>query len=191
MKPTGRHPDKALSAVKIKHLTKPGRYTDGNGLYVVVDPSGAKRWVLRTVIKGKRSDIGLGSLSLVSLADAREEAAKLRKIARADGDPLAVRRAARRAVPSFEAAANAVHEANKPSWKNPKHADQWINTLSEYIFPVFGQKAIDQIDSADMLEAMNPIWIAKAETARRVLQRIQAVIDWAKASGFRSGDNPV
>jgi integrase len=191
MKATGRHPEKALSSIKIKNLSKPGRYTDGNGLYLVVDPSAAKRWVLRTVVKGKRSDIGLGSLSLVSLAESREEAAKLRKIARADGDPLAVRRAARRTVPSFEVAAIAVHESNKPSWKNPKHADQWINTLSEYVFPVFGQKAIDQIDSADILKAMNPIWLAKAETARRVLQRIRAVLDWAKASGFRSGDNPV
>ena len=191
MKTAGQHPDKALSFVKIKSLSKSGRYTDGNGLYLIVDPSGAKRWVLRTVVKGKRTDIGLGSISLVSLAEAREEAAKLRKIARADGDPLAERRAARRAVPSFEAAANTVHEAHKPSWKNPKHADQWINTLSEYIFPVFGHKSIDQIDSADILKAMNPIWLAKAETAKRVLQRIRAVLDWAKASGFRSGDNPV
>ena len=191
MKAAGQHPDKALSFVKIKSLSKSGRYTDGNGLYLIVDPSGAKRWVLRTVVKGKRTDIGLGSISLVSLAEAREEAAKLRKIARADGDPLAERRAARRAVPSFEAAANTVHEAHKPSWKNPKHADQWINTLSEYIFPVFGHKSIDQIDSADILKAMNPIWLAKAETAKRVLQRIRAVLDWAKASGFRSGDNPV
>src|ERR1019366_3977010 len=191
MKAAGQHPDKALSSVKIKSLSKSGRYTDGNGLYLIVDPSGAKRWVLRTVVKGKRTDIGLGSISLVSLAEAREEAAKLRKIARADGDPLAERRAARRAVPSFEAAANTVHEAHKPSWKNPKHADQWINTLSEYILPVFGHKSIDQIDSADILKAMNPIWLAKAETAKRVLQRIRAVLDWAKASGFRSGDNPV
>ena len=191
MKTAGQHPEKALSSVKIKSLSKSGRYTDGNGLYLIVDPSGAKRWVLRTVVKGKRTDIGLGSISLVSLAEAREEAAKLRKIARADGDPLAERRAARRAVPSFEAAANTVHEAHKPSWKNPKHADQWINTLSEYIFPVFGHKSIDQIDSADILKAMNPIWLAKAETAKRVLQRIRAVLDWAKASGFRSGDNPV
>jgi integrase len=191
MKTAGQHPEKALSSVKIKSLSKSGRYTDGNGLYLIVDPSGAKRWVLRTVVKGKRTDIGLGSISLVSLAEAREEAAKLRKIARADGDPLAERRAARRAVPSFEAAANTVHEAHKPSWKNPKHADQWINTLSEYIFPVFGHKSIDQIDSADILKAMNRIWLAKAETAKRVLQRIRAVLDWAKASGFRSGDNPV
>jgi hypothetical protein len=83
-----KHPEKALSAVKIKNA-KPGRHADGNGLYLVVDDSGAKRWLLRTVIRGKRCDVGLGGLSLVSLADAREEAARLRKIARKGGDPLA------------------------------------------------------------------------------------------------------
>ncbi|MEK7374200.1 MAG: Arm DNA-binding domain-containing protein [Thermodesulfobacteriota bacterium] len=77
---SGRHPEKLLSSIKIRNLSQPGRYTDGNGLYLVVDPSSAKRWVLRTVIKRKRTDIGLASISLVSLAEAREEAAKLRKI---------------------------------------------------------------------------------------------------------------
>jgi integrase len=191
MKATGRHPEKSLSSVKIKSLTKPGRYTDGNGLYLIVDPSGAKRWVLRTVVKGKRTDIGLGSLTLVSLAEAREEAAKLRKIARADGDPLAERRAAKRIVPSFDDAAKTVHTSLKPSWKNPKHADQWINTLTEYVTPIFGKKTVDQIESADVIRALSPIWLTKPETARRVHQRIRAVMDWAKASGFRSGDNPV
>jgi integrase len=191
MKSTGRHPEKSLSSVKIRSLSKPGRYTDGNGLYLIVDPSGAKRWVLRTVVKGKRTDIGLGSISLVSLAEARDEAGKLRKIARADGDPLAERRAAKRIVPSFDDAAKALHASLKPSWKNPKHADQWINTLTEYVAPVFGKKAVDQIDSADILKALNPIWLTKSETARRVHQRIRAVMDWAKASGLRSGDNPV
>lgn len=191
MKSTGRHPEKSLSSVKIKNLSKPGRYTDGNGLYLVADPSGAKRWVLRTVVKGKRTDIGLGSISLVSLAEAREEAAKLRKIARADGDPLAERRAAKRAVPSFDEAAKAVHASLKPSWKNPKHADQWINTLTEYVSPIFGKKSVDQIESADVIRALSPIWLAKPETARRVQQRIRSVMDWAKASGLRSGDNPV
>src|ERR1035437_1797051 len=115
MKSTGRHPEKSLSSVKIKSLSKPGRYTDGNGLYLIVDPSGAKRWVLRTVIKGRRTDIGLGSISLVSLAEARDEAAKLRKIARADGDPLAERRKERRVVPTFEEAARTFHGTLAPS----------------------------------------------------------------------------
>ena len=191
MKPTGSHPDKALSPVKVRSLTVPGRYADGNGLYLVVDPSGAKRWLLRVVVHGKRTDIGLGGLKLVSQAEAREQANRLRKIARAGGDPLAERRAAKRVVPIFEAAANEVHAGHKASWRNRKHAAQWINTLTQYVYPVFGQKQIDQIESVDVLKALNPIWLAKPETARRVLQRIRTVFDWAKASGHRSGDNPV
>ena len=96
----GKHPDKALSAAKVRTVRDPGRYADGNGLYLVVEPSGSKRWILRTVIKGKRCDIGLGSVALVSLADAREEAARLRKIARSGGDPLAIRREEQRITPS-------------------------------------------------------------------------------------------
>ena len=190
MKQTGRHPDKALSPAKVRTLTAPGRYADGNGLYLIVDPSGAKRWLLRTVVMGKRSDIGLGGLKVVSQAEAREEAGRLRKIARAGGDPLAERRAAKRITPTFKAAAQRVHEAHKSSWKNSKHADQWINTLTQYVFPVFGKKQVSAIDSADVLQALNPIWTSKPETARRVLQRIRTVFDWAKASGHRSGDNP-
>src|ERR1035437_7736963 len=191
MKSTGRHPEKALSSIKIRNLSKPGRYTDGGGLYLIVDPSGAKRWVLRTVIRGTRSDLGLGSISLVSLAEAREEAAKLRKIARADGDPLAERRKERRVVPTFEKAARTFHGTLAGSWRNVKHAAPWMNTLRDYAFPIMGRRRVDHIDSADILKALNPIWLTKPETALRVLQRIRAVMDWAKASGLRSGDNPV
>ena len=190
MELASKHPDKALSSVRVRNVSKPGRYADGNGLYLVVDPSGAKRWLLRTVIKRKRSDIGLGSLSLVGLAEARDEAARLRKIARRGGDPLAERRAARRVVPTFKDAAKTVFDSHKESWKNAKHAAQWIRTLEEYAVPVFGQKAVDQIEPADVLKCLNPIWLEKPETARRVLQRIRTVMDWAKASGLRTGDNP-
>src|SRR3954463_7918474 len=101
----GRHPDKALTTVKVRALKVPGRYADGNGLYLVVDPSGAKRWLLRTVVHGRRRDIGLGGLSLLSLAEAREQALSYRKVARAGGDPLAERRKTRVIVPSFAEAA--------------------------------------------------------------------------------------
>ena len=191
MKRLGKHPDKALSPAAVRNLSAPGRHADGNGLYLVVDPSGAKRWLLRVVVKGKRTDIGLGGLKIIGLADAREEAARLRKIAWGGGDPLAERLAAKRVTPIFETAAKTVHSAHQASWRNPKHADQWINTLKEYVFPVFGQKQVDQINSADVLRALSPIWLTKPETARRVMQRIRTVFQWAKASGHRSGDNPV
>lgn len=189
-KPKGKHPEKRLTGVRIRSITNPGRYADGSGLYLIVDPSGAKRWVLRTLVKGKRCDIGLGGLSLVSLAQARDEASTLRKIARNHGDPLAERRAARKKILTFEQAARQVHNEHKPSWKNPKHADQWINTLTEYVFPVFGSKQVDAVETNDVKAALLPIWLTKSETARRVRQRINMVFDWSKATGLRQGDNP-
>jgi integrase len=190
-KPRGRHPDKRLSAAHIRTLTAPGRHADGNGLYLIVDPTGGKRWILRTVVKGKRCDIGLGGLALVSLADAREDALRLRKIARAGGDPLVERRRRRRVVPTFAEAATQVHAAHGTTFRNAKHRAQWLASLKADVFPVFGNHQVDAIESADVLRALSPIWTLKPETARRLKQRIKVVLDWAKASGYRAGDNPV
>jgi integrase len=191
MKRKGQHPHHALKAVSLKAKQAPGRYADGNGLYLVVEPSGAKRWVLRTVIQGRRTDIGLGGLSVVSLKEAREKALAARKLAREGGDPLAERKRAKARGMTFEQAAIAVHASRKDAWRNDKHAAQWINTLREYVFPVFGKKAISRIESPDVLTVLSAIWQTKPETARRVRQRISTVMDWAKAKGLRSGDNPV
>jgi integrase len=188
---TRKHPDKALTVVGIKALKKPGRYADGNGLYLKVSPSGAKRWELRTVVRGKRCDIGLGGLKVVTLAEAREEARKYRAIARNEGDPLADKRRARKVVPTFRVAAETVHKDHAKAWKNAKHGDQWINTLKAYAYPAFGDRRVDQIDTPEILKALSPIWLTKQETARRVRQRIGTVLDWAKAAGFRAGSNPV
>jgi integrase len=191
MKPTGQHPHNRLSATKVRALKEPGRYADGNGLYLVVDPSGAKRWMLRTVVHGKRRDIGLGGLSLVSLAEARERAIEYRKTARRGGDPLKERRASQRSIPTFEEAARTVHADRSSAWKNKKHRDQWINTLETYAFPALATLRVDQIDTPDILNVLAPIWQRKPETARRIRQRMGVVFDWAKAAGFRAGDNPV
>jgi integrase len=139
------------------------------------------------MVHGKRRDIGLGGFPLVSLAEAREQAAELRKIARRGGDPLAARD--KEHSPVFRLAAERVHEAYKASWKNKKHADQWINTLKTYAFPVLGDSRVDQIRSEHVVRALAQIWLLKPETARRVLQRIQSVLLWAKGHGFRT-DNP-
>src|SRR4051794_19596765 len=188
---TRKHPDKALTVVGIRALKKPGRYGDGNGLYLKVSRSGAKRWELRTVVRGKRCDIGLGGLKLVPLAEAREEARKYRAIARNEGDPLADKRRARTVVPTFRVAAETVHKEHEKAWKNAKHGDQWINTLKTYVYPTLGDRRVDQIDTPEILKALSPIWLTKQETARRVRQRIGTVLDWAKAAGFRAGSNPV
>ncbi len=191
LKRKGQHPHNALTAIRVNAARKPGRYADGNGLYLVVEPSGAKRWILRTVVHGRRTDIGLGGISLVSLKEAREKATALRKLAREGGDPITERRRARAGILTFERAARAVHAEHKATWKNEKHIAQWINTLEEYVFPVFGNKPVSQVDTPDVLRALSPIWLKKPETARRVRQRIGVVLDWAKAAGHRSGDNPV
>jgi integrase len=191
MKRTGQHPHHALSAVKINALKAPGRYADGNGLYLLVDASGAKRWILRTVIQGRgRTDIGLGGVSLVSLKEARDKAAALRKAAREGADPIADKRV-RDGVPTFEEAARDVHAEHAPSWRNEKHAAQWLTTLDEYAFPVIGKKRLDAIDSSDVQAVLSAIWLKKPETARRVRQRIGTVMDWAKVKKYRTGDNPV
>ena len=187
-----RHPQKALSARSVqtaKATGRPRRIADGNGLYLFVSSSGAKSWILRTVVKGRRTDIGLGSVALVSLADAREEAARLRKSARSGGDPLAERRAARRIVPTFEDAATQVHAAQAQSFRNEKHRKQWLSSLSPAM-SAFGSKRVDDITSADILATLGPRWSTRPETSRRVLQRLRAIFDWCQAQGYRSGDNP-
>ena len=189
MKPKGRHREKVLTPLKVRALSEPGRYADGNGLYLMVDPSGAKRWVLRTVVQRRRRDLGLGGAQLVSLAEAREKALELRKVARAGGDPIADK--ARAFVPTFEEAARTAHREHVPAWKNGKHATQWLNTLAEYAFPILGNRRVNEIETPEVRKVLSPIWLSKPETARRVKQRMGTVFDWSKAAGYRSGDNPV
>ena len=190
-KPRGRHPQQRLSALHVRRITKPGRYADGMGLYLFIDPNGAKRWIWRGAVNGKRCDLGIGPIALVSLPDARAEALRLKTIAWKGGDPRAERRRERKVVPTFSEAAKQVHAAHGATFRNPKHKAQWLSSLEADVFPVFGQRPVDAIESADVLKALTPIWNTKPETARRLKQRIRVVLDWAKASGYRSGDNPV
>jgi integrase len=190
IKPKGRHPDKALSSVRIKNIAEPGRYADGNGLYLVVDPSGAKRWILRIVIQRKRRDIGLGGLSVVSLAEARDQAREFRAVARAGGNPLADRNRSRQ-LPKFAEVARIVYEQRKHAWKNSKHQAQWLKSLEIHVFPEVGDMRVDQVGTSDVLRVLSPIWTKTPETARRNKQRIGMIFDWAKAAGYREGDNPI
>ena len=177
-----------LTARLAATVTKPGRHGDGGGLYLVVKPSGTKSWVLRTVVRGRRCDIGLGGYPLVSLAEARTAAFEHRKLARAGGDPLARKR--RRDIPTFEEAARTVIEIHTPTWRNGgRSAGQWESSLRQYAFPRLGAKCVDTITTADVMAVLVPIWTDKAETARRVRQRISAVMKWAVAQGYRA-DNP-
>src|SRR5947208_2730684 len=149
LKPHGRHPDKRLSPARIRTLATAGKYADGNGLYLVVEAvdgkktTCVKRWMLRTVVTGKRRELGLGSLRLVSLAEAREEAAALRKLARKGVDIKAARTQARREVPTFREAAKQVHAEHGKGFKSAKHKKQWLSSLEDYVFAIFGDQPVD------------------------------------------------
>ncbi|KAK0336422.1 hypothetical protein LTR94_008936 [Friedmanniomyces endolithicus] len=184
----GAHREKRLTAANVRFLDQPGMYADGNGLYLKVESKDTKRWIQRIVINRQRRDIGLGSVALVSLAEAREKALENRKSARAGGDPLAAKRLSQ-AILTFKEAAETVHALNKPTWRNRKHGDQWINTLDKFAYPFIGNKRVNTITSADILGVLSPIWNSHPETARRVKQRIGTVMKWTMAKGWRT-DNP-
>jgi integrase len=183
-----KHPNKALSAAFVRTATTPGKYNDGHGLFLKVVASGAKRWVQRIVVRGKRTEIGLGSASLVSLAEARETALENRKLARAGGDPLQAKRTSE-ALLTFEGASRKVHKIHEPTWRNKKHAAQFLSTLETYTFPRMGNLKVSEVTTADVLAVLQPIWLEKPETAKRVRQRIGTVMKWAVANGWRQ-DNP-
>lgn len=172
----------------VRAAKAPGKYFDGHGLYLRVDLNGSRFWVQRIVVRGKRCELGLGSPALVSLSEAREAALANRKLARAGGDPLAAKHAAR-AVLTFEEAAHKVHAFHQPTWSNAKHGAQFISTLKTYAFPRLGSLRMSDVTSADVLAVLTPIWTTKAETARRVHQRIGTVMKWGVAQGWRQ-DNP-
>ncbi|OYX65687.1 MAG: recombinase [Sphingomonadales bacterium 32-64-17] len=172
----------ALTALKVKNA-KPGRHVDGRGLCLLVKPSGARTWVLRMQKNGRRRDYGLGSALDVSLAEARDAATALRRQVREGVDPVAERRKSRKVVPSFETAARDCYEALKEGWKNRRYAN-WISSLENHVFPLIGTKPVDQVDSVVVVEVLSPIWLEIPETARRILQRVGAVLDFAHIKGW-------
>lgn len=165
-----------------------GRYADGGGLYLVVSHTGSRKWVFRFRWKGKLSDMGLGSASVVPLGRARERAAEARLKIAEGTNPLAEKRAAR-AIPTFGAFADDLVSSVQSQWRNAKHRQQVRSTL-ERDAASLRPLALDQIDTAKVLETLRPIWSVKSETATRVRARIEWVLDAAKAKGYRSGENP-
>lgn len=179
-----------LTKKAVDALKEPGRYGDGNGLYLLVGPTGSKSWVLRIVVRGRRRDIGLGGVRDVSLAEARNSAAEARKMVRDGRDPVADRKRAE-SILTFEEAAKRVHETIKPNWREGVRVRQWIASLENDVFPKIGARPVSEITSADVLSVLTPIWFEKPETARRVRQRLRQVMRWAKGAGFFEGENPV
>ena len=184
-----------LTIARMKSLKQPGMHADRDGLYLNITKRGSKSWIMRYQLNGKRREMGLGSARHVSLAEAREEAADLLKLKRKGIDPKAHRDRQKQAIDdgevwTFDRCAEAYIAAHKPGWKNSKHADQWANTLEQYVTPVFGDKSVDEIDTALIMQVLGSIWTTKNETASRLRGRIENVLSWAIVHGHREGPNP-
>jgi integrase len=207
-----------LSAQRVKHANSPGLHADGWGLYLLVGRTGSKSWIYRYRQNRRLRSMGLGPLRLVSLGEAREAAQVWRKLRYQGGDPIAARRAekdqrrleAAKAI-SFRQCAEAYIAAHRAGWKNAKHAAQWPNTLGTYVYPIFGELPVQAIDVALVMKVLEQpaavgleptdlirgasdhdkrLWWHKTETASRVRQRIEAILDWAHTRGYRTGENP-
>lgn len=186
-----RRTDKVLSAALVRSAQEPGKYHDGGGLglYLRVERNGAKFWVQRVTIRGKRRELGLGSPPTVTLAEVRDRAMENKRLVRSGGDPLAEKRKARDALTFSDAVARYL-EGKLSEFRNDKHAKQWRATLDTYAAPVLGALPVDSIEVRDVLRVLQPIWSQKTETASRLRGRIEAVLSWATVAGHRSGDNP-
>ena len=182
----GRQVNK-LSARTVETLRKPGRHSDGGNLYLNVKDGGSKSWLFIYRFGGRQREMGLGDFTKVSLARAREFAQTARAQLGDGIDPLGIKQQPTK--PTFGERADAYIKANKPGWKNEKHIAQWEMTMREYAAPIRG-KRVDEITSADIVGILEPIWLTKHDTATKVRQRIEAVLNSAKAMGFVAGDNP-
>jgi integrase len=183
-----------LTALRVQREKRPGMHGDGKGLYLHVGESGTKSWIFRYQLDGRRHEVGLGSAYDVPLVEARQKARDARRL-KGDGiDPLAskrasraARRAAQAAAVTFAHCAEAFMVAKRAEWRSPVHAQQWRQSLRDYVFPVIGALPVAAIDTPHVLKVLQPIWETKNETATRVRNRIELILDFAKASGFREG----
>jgi integrase len=185
-----------LTALKVARAKRPGMYPDGGGLYLQVAAHGAS-WVYRYMLHGRARTMGLGPLALYGLAEARAKAQDARRLRHEGIDPIEARHAqavqqrlAAAREMTFRQCAARLIEAMRPSWRSSVHAAQWETTLATYADPVIGTLPVAAIDTALVLRVLEPIWTAKPETASRLRGRIEAVLDWATARGYRAGENP-
>jgi integrase len=186
-----------LSAVRVKSLKTPGRYGDGRGLYLQVRAADQRSWLFRYTLHGKHHWMGLGHADDVTLAEAREKARDMRRLLLDGIDPLEHKKEKRvRAAAdagklvTFKEAAEKYIAKFEATWRNPKHRQQWKNTLETYAYPVFGAWAAGAVDTGAVLKAVEALWSEKPETASRVRGRIETVLDYAKTMHWRTGENP-
>jgi integrase len=186
-----------LSAIAVRSLRIPGKYGDGGGLWLIVTTPERRAWVLRYMRQGRSHEMSFGNARDVTLAEAREKAAEARRLLAQGIDPLDHRQAAKGAQPAtvanvttFAQAADRYVAQNEAGWRNPKHRQQWRNTLATYASPHIGELPVADVDTTAVLRVLQPIWTQKPETASRVRGRIEAVLDFARVQGWREGSNP-
>lgn len=188
-----------LSAIAVNKLSGPGLHYVGGvpNLALQVSKNGSRSWVFRYSICNTRRDMGLGAFPEVSLSEARKVALDKRHLLRQGIDPIAQRRemlaqlnTTKEKNISFEDAAEKYIAAQRSAWRNEKHGDQWLNTLSKYAFPIIGKKRAREITLDHLLEILEPMWTTTTETGKRLRARIENILDWCKIQGFREGDNP-
>jgi hypothetical protein len=168
---------------------KAGTHGDGGGLHLVVTPAGGRKWVYRFSWRGKVKMMGLGSADVVGLSEARGLRDEARRVLASGINPIEARRAEDKVIPTFGALADELLEAKRLEWRNAKHAEQWGLSITKFAEPLRA-KAVDEIDTAAVLGVLTPLWQRAPETASRLRGRIEAVLNAAKARGFRSGENP-
>jgi integrase len=186
-----------LTAVKVATIMRPGRYGDGGGLVLQISKWRTKAWLFRYERAGRERQMGLGPVSTLSLAEAREKARQARKLLLDGIDPIEARKAARttgrleaaRGM-TFKECAERHISAHEASWRNEKHREQWKSTLARYAYPIIGDLSVAAIDTTLVVKVIEPIWMTKPETAARIRGRVENVLDWATVRGFRAGDNP-
>jgi len=186
-----------LTAAGIGQLEEPGRYSDGDGLYLQISRQRTKSWLLRYQLAGRPREMGLGSSRDVSLKDARDKAKAARRMLIDGDDPIDARKAKKQASRAesakrvmFKEASAQYIESHKAGWRSEKHAAQWTATLTTYAYPVIGNLAVSDVELGHITSILKPIWKTKIDTASRLRGRIEKVLDWAKTSGYRTGDNP-
>lgn len=186
-----------LSAKAVEKQRRAGYFADGDGLYLQCSPTRAKSWIFRFTLRGRAREMGLGSTSTVSLAEARHRAQQARKLLGDGIDPIEHRNAHRAAQAldkarqiTFGECAQKYIEAHRAGWRNAKHIYQWTYTLDTYCGPIIGALPVVDVDTGLVLQVLEPIWETKTETASRLRARIENILDWATVRGYREGENP-
>jgi len=179
-----------LNVKRVQSLTKPGKYGDGRNLWLVIGSTGRKRWEFRYTLAGRSREMGLGSVDFMTLEEAREKAFELRKMVKRGADPIAAKEERKPRATTFEEVAEQCIASQKAGWSNPKSEAQWRSSLKAYAYPILGKMDVSAITASEVFDVLEPIWSEKPETAKRVRERTEKVLDFASALKLRTGDNP-